>query len=191
MAHELIWRPAGGAGRNLNLEDLAASAAKLGGRRALAQWAPAYSRLGRRGALQVAHVHGEKHDLWWEFSLEASFRWQAHLHRLRPESYQLRLHWLTRLLGIDGLLGREVSSLTHSARALADLASALLPQPDLLLWEEPFYLLGQADAARAARLVRELHAEGMAVVAVAAQPPGLDDLEALPLWEAPLLHIAR
>lgn len=192
MAREMvIWRPNSRAGRNWNLDDLAEAAVKHGGRRALAQWGPAHPRMGRRGALQVAHVHGERHDLWWEFSLEASFKWQAHLHRMRPDGYQMRMRRLTRALGIEGLLSREVASLTHAGRALADLAAALLPQPDLLLWEEPFYLLGQADAARAADLVRALHAEGMAVVALAAQPPGLDDLEALPGWQSPRLHLAR
>jgi ABC-type uncharacterized transport system ATPase subunit len=191
MAPDVIIWPSGASGWNWNLDDLAASARQLGGRQALARWAPAGSRARRLGAPRVAHVHGERHDLWWEFTLEASFRWQAHLHRLRPEVYQGRIRRLTRALGIEGLLSREVASLTHPGRALADLAVALLPQPDLLLWEEPFYLLGQGDAAKAARLVRALHEEGMAVVALAAQPPGLDDLEAIPGWEAPRLHLAR
>jgi ABC-type uncharacterized transport system ATPase subunit len=176
MARAIITWP---AVRYPHLQEIGRAAREEGGRKALA----AVTR-GR-----VAYVHGERHDLWWEFSLEASFRWQAHLHRLRHEVYQQRLHRLTRALGLDGLLSREVASLTHAGRALADLAAALLAQPDLLIWEEPFYLLGQADAARAAALVRELHREGMAVVALAAEPPGLDDLEAAAL-QAPL-HLAR
>lgn len=184
MRSSILWVSHNGPSR-ASLTDLAERALTVGGRRALAQ-------PGRKGGGSVAHVHGEQHDLWWEFGLEASFRWQAHLHRIRPEIYQQRLHRLTRALGLDGLLSREVSSLTHSSRALADLAVALLPQPSLLLWEEPFYLMAEAEAARAVRLVRELHAEGMALVAIAAEPPGLFDLEAAALWRAPaLLHLAR
>ncbi|MFZ5815282.1 MAG: hypothetical protein ACOY93_08255 [Bacillota bacterium] len=172
-----IWHPHH-PGRMGDLDRLARQAAALGGRRALAAWlAERSSGSGLQPELRVAYVHGERHDLWWEFTLEASFRWQAHLHRIRPALYQQRLRRLTRALGLEGLLGREVSSLTHSSRALADLAVALLPQPDLLLWEEPFYLLGQADAGRAIRLVQELHQAGMGLVAVAAEPPGLLDLE--------------
>lgn len=176
-----------------NLAALAKQALVGGGRQALVQWSAAkQAEAGHRPRSGGAHVHGERHDLWWEFNLEASFRWQAHLHRIRPADYQRRLHRLTRALGLEGLLSREVAALTHSSRALADLAVALLPRPALLLWEEPFYLLGQADAARAVRLVREMHAEGMALVAVAANPPGLDDLEAATAPGAPrLLHLAR
>lgn len=180
MEKIILWPSSTGPSRQ-SLAALADRAFRVGGRQALAAG----------GVQRAAHVHGERHDLWWEFTLEASFRWQAHLHRLRPELYQQRLHRLTRALGLDGLLAREVAGLTHTSRALADLAVALLPRPALLLWEEPFYLLGQEEAARAVRLVRELHDEGMALVAVAAEPPGLTDLEAKADWHAPaLLHLA-
>lgn len=191
----IIWRPRTAAPE---LEELGRQALALGGRQALTQWAGTgeVERSPQRGNL--AHVHGERHDLWWEFSLEASFRWQAHLHQMPPDLAQARLRRLTRALGLDTLLSREVASLTHSARALADLAVALLPRPALLLWEEPFYLLGQGDAARAARLVRELCDEGMTLVAVAAEPPLLGDLEAAAATEAaaslaeePFLRMAR
>jgi len=182
----VIWRSPE-AGLNWNQEPhlaaLAGQALAEGGRKALGRWQPA--------PVRVAHVHGERHDLWWEFTLESSFRWQAHMQRIRPEVYQQRLHRLTRALGLDGLLSREVASLTHGTRALADLAVALLSSPDLLLWEEPFYLLSQAEAARAARLVQAQHAAGMALVAVAHQPPDLTDLPAHPdLRHGSLLHLA-
>lgn len=157
-----------------SLRDLAALTRALGGRAALEAWAgPAGGSAARDG---TASVHGERHDLWWEFTLEASFRWQAHLCRLPAHVYRRRLHRLTRALGLEGLLQREVSSLTHGTRALADLAVALLQEPRLLLWEEPFYYMSPAEAARAVRLVEAEHLAGMALVAVAREAPGLADL---------------
>lgn len=166
-----------------HLTALANQALQLGGQRALSRWQPAPA--------EVAYVHGERHDLWWEFNLESSFRWQAHVHRIRPEIYQQRLHRLTRALGLEGMLAREVASLTHGTRALADLAVALLPNPALLLWEEPFYLLSQPEAALAVRLVQEQHAAGMALVAISHYPPSLTDLPAHPdAGRGGLLHLA-
>lgn len=202
----VVWNP-DGLWSPGSLEELAKQALTAGGHQALCHWqngnsgaaddARSAADAGTFGAsstthASVAHVHGEQHDLWWEFTLEASFRWQAHLCRLRPEVYQQRLHRLTRSLGIESLLSREVASLTHSSRTLADLAVALMPHPDLLLWEEPFYLVGQSDARRAIRLVQEMSLGGMALVAVAAHAPGLDDLQAeAPLPTRPHLHLAR
>ena len=87
---------------------------------------------------------------------------------------------LTRALGLEEVLQREVASLTHGTRALADLAVALLQEPRLLLWEEPFYYMSHGEALRAVRLVEAEHLAGMAVVAVARETPGLIDLPAEP-----------
>jgi len=174
---QVIWCP---VDIQSEMESLAKGVAAMGGRRALASMDSAN--------LSVVHVHGERHDLWWEFTLEASFKWQAHLHRMRPDRYNRRLHRLTRALALEGLLQREVATLTHETRALADLAVALLPEPEILVWEEPFYLMGQEGAGRAARLVRDLHREGMSLIASAQLLPGLQDLGVAP--PAPL-HLAR
>lgn len=175
MAEQLIlWNRFGRLTRS-DLEALARGTAAIGGHRALPHWLAE-----RGGAVSVAHVHGERHSLWWEFPLAASLRWQADFCGLPPEVARERIDHLSQALGLKGVLRREVASLTHPARALADLAVALLPHPDVLLWEEPFYLLGQADANRAVRLVREMVAGGMCLVAVAAQAPGLFDLRAAP-----------
>ncbi len=172
---QVIWRP---ERTSEDLDRLMAVAARSGGRQAIASI----------DGVEAAHVHGERHDLWWEFTLEASFKWQAHLHRMRPDRYHREMRRLTRALRLDGLLQREVATLTHESRALADLAVALLPQPEVLIWEEPFYYMSCEAARRAAALVRALHREGLGVLAIAHVPPGLQDLGATA--PAPL-HIAR
>ncbi|MBY6276383.1 hypothetical protein [Symbiobacterium thermophilum] len=187
-ASTVIWRSRTAAEpwmRDRSLTDLAAFALELGGRAALQAWAPSAGQAVSPAGTgvtpdSVAYVHGGRHDLWWEFTLEASFRWQAHLCRLRPDVYQRRLHRLTCALGLEGVLQREVASLTHGTRALADLAVALLQEPRLLLWEEPFYYMSQEEALRAVRAVEAEHLAGMALVAVAREAPGLADLPSEP-----------
>lgn len=168
-----------------SLAELAALTLAQGGRAALRTWTgsggDSHSGDGTAAVPDgVAYVHGERHDLWWEFTLEASFRWQAHLCRLRQDVYRQRLRRVTRALGLEEVLQREVASLTHGTRALADLAVALMQKPRLLLWEEPFYYMGRDEALRAVRLVEAEHLAGMTVVAVAREAPGLADLPAEP-----------
>lgn len=127
--------------------------------------------------LRLAHVHGGRHDLWWEFALRDSFRWQSHLWRMAPGRYQLRLRRLVHALGLVPLLDTRAEDLSAADRARADLAAALLPGPDLLLWEEPFRLMATADCCTARNLIRDLvDTEGLTVVAFAAEPPGLRGL---------------
>ena len=162
-----IWAPPGRQPQPL-FAKLAETARAGGGLAALAQWRHALE--GQR----VAYVHGQRHDLWWEFDLASSFQWQAQLHQMQPDKYRQRLQALTGALEIGHLLTYQVGELTPAQRALADLAVALLPRPRLLIWEEPFALLDDLSGARASELVRVLTTvEGLTVILVAGSAPGL------------------
>lgn len=127
--------------------------------------------------VRVAYLHGDRHDLFWEFRLIDSLRWQAHLSGLSPALFQPRCQQLAKGLGLSGLLDRQVEELTPSQRARADLAAALLPGPDVLIWEEPFLLLSPADQIRVASVIRHhCFAAGLSVLAIATKEPGLGAL---------------
>lgn len=170
-----VWAPEGGA-RVPGLEELIGEMRGRGGAAGLA----AYMR--GRPHCRTAYAHGERHDLWWEFALSASFRWQAHLWRLPPEAARQRTYRLAAELGLLTLLNRPVEALTAAQRARANLAVALLPGPDLLIWEEPCCLLSRGETARVSRFLRSLvRDEELTVVAVSADPLGLQRLELPPL----------
>lgn len=160
-----IWTP---PGRKPSTQTLSlAEAARIRGV-AAALAIPDHS--GRR----IAHVHGERYDLWWEFSLAHSFRWQAHVNGQEPESYRQRVADLCHALNLTDLLSLRGEELTPAERARANLAAALLSRPNLLIWEEPFRLLDGADRVAACQLLRVLGAlEGLTVIAVSAESPGL------------------
>lgn len=121
------------------------------------------------GKDQVIRVDGSGRGLWWEFPLACSFQWQAHVWRLPPDLSRRRALRLARALGLSALLPRRVADLTPEERALADLAVALLPRPDVLVWAGLHRYLSAPALARAWRLVRRLQAaDGLTV---ADRPP--------------------
>ena len=157
---------------------LAAEAGAQGGARALARWlAPATDgaqhQLGAGERLtSVGYAHGERHDLWWEFQLSASFRWQAHMNRMNPAFARQRIARLAGLFGLTDLMNRRVETLSARELARANLAVALLPQPDLLVWEEPFCALPGPEWMQLCRTVRRLcRTDGLTVIMVAEQHP--------------------
>ena len=157
-----IWTPPGQR-PSAGALGLAAMAGALGGARALARWQAEHPEAA------AGYAHGERHDLWWEFDLSASFKWQAHVSRLNPLYGQQRLLKLARLFALTDLLGRPVESLTPGEQARANLAVALLPQPDLLVWEEPFRTMPGREWMQLCRIVRRLcRTEGLTVIMVAA-----------------------
>jgi ABC-type taurine transport system ATPase subunit len=171
-----IWAPPGQRPGD-DVLALAAEAGALGGARALARW------LGAPGVAPgstdaVAYVHGERHDLWWEFQLSASFRWQAHIHRMNPAFAAQRLTRLAGYFGLTDLMTRRVESLSPGELARANLAVALLPQPHLLVWEEPFRSLPGPDWMQLCRSVRRLcRTEGLTVIMVAEAHETANDME--------------
>ncbi|MGE5590314.1 MAG: hypothetical protein ACM3ZA_06825 [Bacillota bacterium] len=132
------------------------------------------------GAMRTACAHGERHSLWWEFALVHSLEAAQQSWDLAPSLFRWRLRHLTAELHLRHLLDVRVLDLSPSERARADLAAALLSRPEALLWEEPFVAMPPEDRLLTARLVRSLvRGEGLTVVAVAAEPPGLSDLGAM------------
>lgn len=127
--------------------------------------------------VKVAYLHGGRHDLFWEFRLVDSLRWQAHLNGLAPALFQARSRHLVKELGLLPVLNRTVEELRPSQRARADLAAALLPEPDLLIWEEPFALLTSAERVRVSSVIRQhCCAKGLMVLALATEEAELGSL---------------
>ncbi|MGE5675274.1 MAG: hypothetical protein ACM3XM_15600 [Mycobacterium leprae] len=156
----LLWHP---PGRRLSprIAALARRVQLLGGATAMAEWGP------QQPGVRVAYVNDEKHDLWWEFSLWASFRWQAHLQGLTSDSFRRRLRHVATGLNLDPLLDQRVEDLTVAELTRANLAVALLPRPNLLIWEEPLCRLAPDEAEYVADFVRQQVAtEGLTVIAV-------------------------
>lgn len=117
--------------------------------------------------MKIAQLHGERHDLWWEFPLIASFRWQAYLHNLEEALWQRRLAHLATALGLRCRLDCPVGELSPSERAQANLALALLPRPDVLVWQEPPTCLSPAEWGQVNRLLHRRR--GLRVIML---PPG-------------------
>lgn len=123
---------------------------------------------------RIARVDGRCHDLWWEFALKHSFRWQGHVAGLSPAECASRTLELAQRFRLMGLLDQRVEDLTCAERARADLAAALLARPDLLIWEEPFALLSLVERRRVAEAVKDLVLnQGLTVVAASQSPEGL------------------
>lgn len=133
-----------------------------------------------RPAWKVAYLHGDRHDLFWEFRLIDSLRWQAHLNGLPPALFRERCQRLAKALGLLAVLNRPVEALTPAQQALADLAAALLPSPDVLLWEDPALLLSPLDQMRVSSLIRQqCGTAGLIFLAVSDHEAGLGSFACL------------
>jgi len=79
--------------------------------------------------------------------------------RLPKADQQQRLQELSKLLGIENLLGRSPVHLSGGERRKVALARALAPKPNVLLLDEPLGTLDQNTREHIGRELRELHGQ--------------------------------
>ena len=99
--------------------------------------------------------------LYDEFSATENLRYFAGLYReracLSPEA-------ALRAVGLDPALDRPVGQYSQGMRQRASLARVLLPQPDLLLLDEPFSNMDARSARQMLDLLERQRAEGQTIL---------------------------
>ena len=99
--------------------------------------------------------------LYDELSAAENLRYFASLYRCRscltPEA-------ALRAVGLDPALSRSIGQYSQGMRQRASLARVLLPQPDLLLLDEPFSNMDAASARQMLNLLQHQRAEGTTIL---------------------------
>jgi heme ABC exporter ATP-binding subunit CcmA len=99
--------------------------------------------------------------LYDELSALENLRYFAGLYReracLRPEA-------ALRAVGLDPMLARPVGHYSQGMRQRTSLARVLLPQPDLLLLDEPFSNMDAASARQMLNLLERQRAQGKTIL---------------------------
>jgi heme ABC exporter ATP-binding subunit CcmA len=99
--------------------------------------------------------------LYDELSALENLRYFAGLYRERP---CLSPESALRAVGLDPALARPAGQYSQGMRQRASLARVLLPQPDLLLLDEPFSNMDAASARQMLTLLEHERAEGKTIL---------------------------
>ena len=88
-------------------------------------------------ARRIGVVFGQRSQLWWDLPLRESFTILGAIHRLDPDRARRRTDALVEQLEMGPQLTTPVRSLSLGQRMRAEIAAALLHEPDLLILDEP------------------------------------------------------
>ncbi len=94
----------------------------------------------RERRTHVAHigaVFGQRNTLWWDLPVIESLDLLRHIYRIPADRYQQNLATFRELLALDEFLRTPVRSLSLGQLMRANLAAALLHDPDILFLDEP------------------------------------------------------
>ncbi|MBP1992412.1 ABC transporter ATP-binding protein [Paenibacillus eucommiae] len=82
-------------------------------------------------------VFGQRSQLWWDLPVKDSYDILAAMYRIEDATKRRRLGELEELLGLGEFMDTPVRRLSLGQRMRADLAAALLHDPDILFLDEP------------------------------------------------------
>jgi ABC-2 type transport system ATP-binding protein len=88
-------------------------------------------------ARRIGVVFGQRSQLWWDLALSESLRLVARLYDVPPRRAQELLRRFSQTLELDELLAQPVRTLSLGQKMRAELAAALLHEPDVLYLDEP------------------------------------------------------
>jgi ABC-2 type transport system ATP-binding protein len=144
-----------GAGKTTTLRALAGTLRPDAGRVIVAGVDASANPIGARRA--VGYLP-ENNPLYEEAEVGAHLEWVARVHGWRGPEAQRRVRAAIERCGLGGLAARPIGALSKGQRQRAGLAAAILPDPPVLLLDEPTAGLDPNQAADVRRLVVELKA---------------------------------
>ncbi|MEK7787296.1 MAG: ATP-binding cassette domain-containing protein [Chloroflexota bacterium] len=91
----------------------------------------------RAHVARIGAVFGQRNTLWWDLPVIESLDLLRHIYRIPADRYRQNLNTFRELLALDEFLGTPVRSLSLGQIMRANLAAALLHDPDILFLDEP------------------------------------------------------
>jgi ABC-2 type transport system ATP-binding protein len=146
-----------GAGKSTTLKILTgilvptAGEARVNGR---VPWQERTAHVARIGA-----VFGQRNTLWWDLPVVESFDLLRHIYRIPTATYRRNLATFSELLALGDFLHTPVRSLSLGQVMRANLAAALLHEPDLLFLDEPTIGLDVVAKERMRAFIQRLNRE--------------------------------
>jgi ABC-2 type transport system ATP-binding protein len=164
-----------GAGKSTTIKLLASLLAPDAGQVRVLGMDPVRERVRYVGRIGV--VFGQRTELWWDHPLSASFDWKRVVWEIPRERYERMLGLVRELLGLDEIMHTLARELSLGQRMRADLAMALLHEPEVLFLDEPTLGLDVLARRRILGFVREINRERRVTVVVTSHD--MDELEQL------------
>jgi ABC-2 type transport system ATP-binding protein len=126
---------------------------------------------------RVGVVFGQRTELWWDHPIAATFEWKRVVWNIPPPRYDRMLGLVRELLGLDDIYHTLARELSLGQRMRADLALALLHEPEILLLDEPTLGLDVLARRRILSFIKDLNRErGLSVIVTSHDMAELEQL---------------
>lgn len=124
-----------GAGKSTTVKMLTGILAPTAGRIQVLGMTPQKER--KRIAARMGVVFGQKTQLWWDLPVADTYDLLKYIYRIPPAVYTRNLEMFSDMLGLQEFIRTPVRQLSLGQKMRADIAAALLHDPEIIFFDEP------------------------------------------------------
>ncbi len=126
---------------------------------------------------KIGVVFGQRTELWWDHPVAATFAWRKTVWNIPDDVYKRSLLFAREVLGLDPFWNAPARELSLGQRMRADLALALVGEPQILFLDEPTIGLDVLVKQEVLEAIRALNRERAMTVMITSHD--MSDLEQL------------
>lgn len=91
----------------------------------------------KKNAFNIGAVFGQRTQLWWDLPVSDTFELLKYIYKIPKETYKQNMDMFNELLGLNEFFSQPVRQLSLGQRMRADIACALLHNPEIIFLDEP------------------------------------------------------
>jgi len=164
-----------GAGKSTTIKILSGILLPTSGDVEVAGVSPFQDR--KRHVARLGVVFGQRTQLWWDLPVSDGFQLLREIYRVPRARFERSRDELVAVLRLEPLLRQPVRQLSLGQRMRAEIAAALLHEPELLFLDEPTIGLDAPSKLAVREVIRRLNRERGVTVILTTHD--MQDIEAL------------
>jgi ABC-2 type transport system ATP-binding protein len=164
---------ANGAGKSTTIKILAGILVPTFGRVIVDGRVPYQER--RENALHIGVVFGQRTHLHWDLPVIDSYELYQKMYRISPDRYRRNLETFSELLDLGQFIRKPVRQLSLGQKMRAELAAALLHEPELVYLDEPTIGLDVLAKSKIRGFIKQINRELRTTVILTTHD--MDDIE--------------
>lgn len=124
-----------GAGKSTTVKMLTGILVPTSGSISIGGLSPSRDR--KRNAMKLGVVFGQRSQLWWDLPVVDTFELLRYVYKIPEKTFKNNMELFNELLDINSFMSQPVRQLSLGQRMRADIAAALLHDPEIIFFDEP------------------------------------------------------
>jgi ABC-2 type transport system ATP-binding protein len=113
----------------------------------------------KRNASRIGAVFGQRTQLWWDLPAQDTFDLLKYIYKIPAKRFKQNMDMFCDMLGLDEFLPQPVRQLSLGQRMRADIAAALIHDPEIVFFDEPTIGLDVIAKEKIREFIRQINKE--------------------------------